>query len=60
MIANGRIALAQLVEHSPCKRTVVSSNLTGGSISFALVFIVFLQPLYTSSFQQRTTNSANG
>jgi hypothetical protein len=24
--------LAQLVEHSPCKRTVVSSNLTGGSI----------------------------
>ena len=25
--------LAQLVEHSPCKRTVVSSNLTGGSIT---------------------------
>ena len=35
--------LAQLVEHSPCKRTVVSSNLTGGSISFFLAFIVFLQ-----------------
>ena len=39
----GIATLAQLVEHSPCKRTVVSSNLTGGSISFALVFIVFLQ-----------------
>jgi PelA/Pel-15E family pectate lyase len=44
MIANGEIAtLAQLVEHSPCKRTVVSSSLTGGSISFFLAFIVFLQ-----------------
>ena len=44
MISNGEIAtLAQLVEHSPCKRTVVSSNLTGGSISFFLAFIVFLQ-----------------
>ena len=33
MISNGRktATLAQLVEHSPCKRTVVSSNLTGGS-----------------------------
>ena len=44
MIGNGEIAtLAQLVEHSPCKRTVVSSNLTGGSISFFLAFNVFLQ-----------------
>ena len=47
MIRNLEIAtLAQLVEHSPCKRTVVSSNLTGGSISFFLAFIVFL-PLFT-------------
>ena len=44
MISNGEFAtLAQLVEHSPCKRTVVSSSLTGGSISFSLAFIVFLQ-----------------
>ena len=44
MISNGEIAtLAQLVEHSPCKRTVVSSSLTGGSISIFLAFIVFLQ-----------------
>jgi PelA/Pel-15E family pectate lyase len=44
MISNGEIAtLAQLVEHSPCKRTVVSSSLTGGSISFFLAFITFLQ-----------------
>ena len=44
MISNGKFAtLAQLVEHSPCKRTVVSSSLTGGSISFSLAFIVFLQ-----------------
>jgi PelA/Pel-15E family pectate lyase len=44
MISNGEIAtLAQLVEHSPCKRTVVSSSLTGGSISFFLAFIAFLQ-----------------
>jgi PelA/Pel-15E family pectate lyase len=43
MISNGGIAtLAQLVEHSPCKRTVVSSSLTGGSISFFLAFIAFL------------------
>ena len=34
ILENGLIAtLAQLVEHSPCKRTVVSSNLTGGSIA---------------------------
>ena len=44
MISNGEIAtLAQLVEHSPCKRTVVSSSLTGGSILFFLAFITFLQ-----------------
>jgi PelA/Pel-15E family pectate lyase len=44
MISNGEFAtLAQLVEHSPCKRTVVSSSLTGGSILFSLAFIAFLQ-----------------
>ena len=46
VISNGEIAtLAQLVEHSPCKRTVVSSSLTGGSISIFLAFIVFLPAL---------------
>ncbi len=37
--------LAQLVEHSPCKRTVVSSNLTGGSISPLLTLIDLLPSL---------------
>ena len=40
----GNATLAQLVEHSPCKRTVVSSNLTGGSISLALACAVLFGP----------------
>ncbi len=43
MFSNRKFAtLAQLVEHSPCKRTVVSSNLTGGSISFFMAFAILL------------------
>ena len=43
MFSNRKFAtLAQLVEHSPCKRTVVSSNLTGGSILFLMAFAILL------------------
>jgi hypothetical protein len=44
--------LAQLVEHSPCKRTVVSSNLTGGSISFPLSIFTILQFFAHSLFSE--------